>query len=81
MTDRKFHKTVIKFTVLSEDPIPDGMSLENIAHECFNGDWSMGYNSFKETQLNGKQAANALHKQGSDPSFFNLTDDGEDAEL
>lgn len=90
MTDRKFFKTVIKFTVLSEEPIPEGMnprdgclpprSLENIANECMDGSWSMGNASNKETELNGKQAAEALLNQASDPSFFNLTEDGEDAD-
>ena len=89
MTDRKFFKTVIKFTVLSEEPIPEGMNprmgvyrlgLENIANECMDGSWSMGNASNKETELNGKQAAEALLNQASDPSFFNLTEDGEDAD-
>lgn len=80
MTDRKFFKTEIKFTVLSEEPIPDGMSLENIANECINGNWSMGNHGCKETEINGKQAARALLNQGSDPGFFSLTNDGEDIE-
>jgi hypothetical protein len=80
MTDRKFFKTVVKFTVLSEEPIPDGMSLENIAAQCMTGDWSMGNASQKETEINGKQAARELEKQGSDPGFFSLTDKGEDSE-
>ena len=79
MTDRKFFKTVVKFTVLSEEPIPDGLSLENIANQCMTGDWSMGNASQKETELNGKQAARALLNQGSDPGFFSLTEKGEDA--
>ena len=80
MTDRKFYKTEIKFTVLSEEPIPDGMELASIANECINGDWSMGDCSHKETEINGKQAARALVNQGSDPGFFRLTDKGEDDE-
>ena len=79
MTDRKFYKTEIKFTVLSEEPIPDGMTLENIARECIEGDWSMGNGSHKEKELDGKQAARALLNQGSDPGFFSLTEKGEDA--
>lgn len=79
MTDRKFYKTVIKFEVLSEEPIPAGMEYENIVHECKEGDWSMRPLGEKETELNGKQAARALLKQGSDPAFFSLTEKGEDA--
>lgn len=78
MTDRKFYKTVIKFTVLSEEPIPGGMELEAIAKECMEGSYSRGDSSHKETELNGKQAAHELAVQGSDASFFQLTEDGED---
>lgn len=79
MTDRKFYKTVIKFTVLSEEPIPDGMELSSIAEQCISGDWSMSCASRKETEINGKQAASALLNQGSDPSFFRLDEKGNDA--
>lgn len=78
MTNRKFYKTVIKFTVLSEVPIPSGMTLGSIADECLNGDWSMGNYVRKETEIDGKQAANALLNQGSEPEFFGLTDKGKD---
>jgi hypothetical protein len=33
-----------------------------------------------ETVLDGKDAADALIAQGSDPNFFRLTDDGEDTD-
>lgn len=79
MTDRKFYEPEVKFKVLSEQPIPEGMSLEGIAHECIYGDWSMGNSTHKQKELNGKQAARALINQGSDPGFFQLTDKGEDA--
>lgn len=81
MTDRKFYKTKVSFVVLSEEPIPDGMSVENIANECMNGDWSMGNLTTKETELDGRQAAMALINQGSDPGFFRLDDKGNDADL
>lgn len=80
MTDRKFFKTRVSFVVLSEAPIPDGMTVQNIADECITGDWSMGELQTKETTLNGKQAAKALLNQGSDPGFFQLTEKGEDAD-
>jgi len=80
MTDRKFYKTVIKIEVLSEEPIPAGMEYENVIHECKEGDWSMRPLGEKETVLDGKQAARALLNQGSDPSFFGLTEDGNDNE-
>lgn len=79
MTDRKFFKTEIKFTVLSEEPIPDGMELAAIAHQCIEGDWSMGNSRHTVKELDGGQAARALLNQGSDPSFFRLDEEGNDA--
>jgi hypothetical protein len=79
MTDRKFFKTIISIEVLSEEPIPDGMELDSIVREAREGDFSMRPLKHDETEINGKQAARALLKQGSDPSFFSLTEKSEDA--
>jgi len=80
MTDRKFFKTVIAIEVLSEEPIPEGMELGTIVQQAIEGDYSMRPLQHEETELDGKQAAEALTVQGSDPGFFSLTDAGEDAE-
>jgi len=78
MTNRKFYKRTITIEVLSEEPIPSGMDIANIICEAQDGDYSMRELNEKETVLNGKQAARALKRQGSDPEFFLLTDKGED---
>ena len=81
MTTRKFYKTKITIEVLSEEPIPDDMNIADIAFEGEEGMFSIGNTkNYKQTVLNGKQAANALKKQGSAPSFFLLNDEGEDNE-
>lgn len=80
MTARKFYKTPIVVTVLSEEPIPDTMSLEEISREAMEGDYSFEWIRGKEKVLNGKQAARALRKQASEPSFFRLTSAGDDLE-
>lgn len=72
MTDRKFYKTVVSFEVLSEDPIPAGMTIEQIANEAVHGDYSMGNVQCEQIELNEKQAAEALLDQGSDPMFFGI---------
>ncbi len=46
--------------------------------EITEGDCSGDWKVTKVKELNGKQAAKALIEQGSEPSFFGLTDDGED---
>lgn len=80
MTDRKFHKRLLTIEVLSEEPIPEGMEVETIIEESKSGDYSMRIASDEESELNGKEAADALLEQGSDPGFFQLTPEGEDAE-
>lgn len=80
MTDRKFYKKVIPIEVLSEEPIPDGMEISDIALEAINGDYSMRVLPSTDTVLNGKEAADALFEQTSDPSFFQLTPEGNDTE-
>ena len=63
---------------ISEEPIPGWMSIEHMAHEATQGDYSMRIINDVESNLNGKEAADALSVQGSDPSFFRLTEKGED---
>ena len=77
MSERKYWKTTIVVEVLSEDePVSDERELESIGREIINGDWS-GHCEIKERkELSGKEAADALREQGSDPSFFNLDEDG-----
>ena len=78
MTTRKFYKRTLTVEFLSEEAIPAGMSLAQIIDEAEGGEYSMREFGEKEVELNGKQAARALQKQGSDPAFFQLTPDGDD---
>jgi len=79
MTGRKFHKTVYEVVILSEEE-PGNPSLAQIAHQMTEGDWSGTIRVKSQRKLNGKQAARALLNQGSSPSFFWLTEKGEDDE-
>ena len=78
MTDRKFYKKVIAIEVLSEEPIPEGMEVGTIVEEAMSGGYSLRELPSTETVMNGKEAADALLEQGSDPGFFSLTAEGED---
>ena len=78
MTERKFFKRVVTIEVLSESPIPEGMSITNMIIEAMSGDYSMRAYNVNDKELNGKQAAKALLNQGSDPSFFGLSARGND---
>jgi predicted metal-binding protein len=75
MTKRKFYKTVYQVTVLSEEPV-NFESLTDIAAAITDGDCSGEYTTTSSETINGKQAADALKAQRSDPGFFMLDDDG-----
>jgi hypothetical protein len=73
---KKLYKTVIQIEVLSEEPIPDGMSIEEIANEAMDGGYSMVSGIKSSKVIEGKRAANAAHAQGSDPDFFGMDENG-----
>ena len=75
---RKFYKTTYTFTVLSEEPLPDSLSLSDLDYETMDGHCSGQFGETLVEELDGETAAKALIEQGSDPEFFQLTEDGED---
>jgi hypothetical protein len=77
MTNRTFHRTIIQVEVLSESPLGP-VDLDTLHHMITEGDCSGKLTTVLQEELNGKQAAEALLNQASDPSFFNLTEDGHD---
>ena len=74
---KKFYKSTITVTVLSEEPISPDASLADIAYNFTEGDNSGEWELTNVEELDGKQAAAALIAQGSDPEFFQLTETGE----
>jgi hypothetical protein len=62
--------------VLSESPIGP-VALDTLYHMITEGDCSGHVKTLEQQGLDGKQAAKALLRQASDPSFFNPTDEGE----
>jgi hypothetical protein len=76
---RKFYRTVIQVEILSETPYPDGINLEQIHHDITEGDSSGKISTIVDNQiLSGEQTAILLKDQGSDPSFFQLDNEGND---
>jgi len=74
---RKFYRTTITVTVLSEEPF-DYDNLEGVHYAITEGECSGHYETTKSETLTAKQVAEALQAEGSDPEFFQLTDEGED---
>ena len=71
------HRAIIQVEVLSESPLGP-VDLETLHHMITEGDCSGKLTTVLEEELDGRQAAEALLNQASDPSFFNLTEDGDD---
>lgn len=81
MRKKVIYKTIIRYEILSEEPIPDVVSLSDIAYEVEEGGWSGRFlTSDFNRQLLGKVAVNAVKRQGSDPSFFFMDENGFDEE-
>ena len=80
LSSRKFYETKIVVTVLSEEPLNSNAELDAVHEYIVNGPCSGEVNWKPQLELNGREMASALRKQGSDPSFFRLTNKGEDAE-
>lgn len=79
MTDKKFFKRTITVEFLSETPIPN-MGLGTMVEEAIGGSYCMSITKDKVDELDGKQTADALVEHGSEPSFFQLTEEGNDAD-
>jgi hypothetical protein len=79
MAKKKIYKSVLKVEILSEEPLDDCLSLSDIDCQITNGDWS-GTEEWDthNIELVGKEAADAIIHQGSDPDFFQMDEDGND---
>lgn len=77
-TDRKFFKTIVTVEVLSEDVPVEFDNLQELHYMITSGDDSGVIKSCIHKKITGKQAAQALIKQGSDPGFFLIDKDGND---
>lgn len=77
---RGYYKTIVKFEVLSEEPIPSDYSLGDIHREAEVGHFVGRYLDNELYTLNGAAMADALHAAGSEPGFFSLDDAGDSTE-
>jgi len=69
--NKRFYKTVIVVTVLTEDePVTSADSLSYIDREITEGGWSGKVEVREQTELTKAEVAEALRAQGSDPDFF-----------
>jgi len=77
---RMFYRTVIQVEVLSEEPFSFD-NLNSIHEAITDGDCSGLVTTVIDNEnVDGPKMAKLLEEQGSDPSFFQLTNDGQDME-
>lgn len=79
-TKKKLYHKRIVVEVLSEEPIPDSMTLADLEHEYTNGDY-VGCTETKKNQIvTGRKAAKMVMAMGSDPTFFMMNEFGNEIE-
>lgn len=79
---KKLYRTIIRFEILSEEKIGDGLSLSDIDEMTTNGHCSGRFLKSEEQDkiIKGKAAADATKAQGSDPEFFQMDENGNELE-
>lgn len=79
-SNRKFYRSVIQVEVLSEEPV-DFDDLTEVDYQITEGDCS-GFVTDVVTneEVDGVRMAKLLEEQGSDPGFFGLDAEGNDAD-
>lgn len=80
MAKKKLYRTVFTFTVLSPEPLEEGISLTDIDYETDEGQSIRSSIKRKDTELIGKVAVNETYKLGSMPDFFFMDEDGNEKE-
>ena len=79
MNTKRFYRTVITIEVLSEEPV-EAMDVDDIAYEIREGSYSGEVEFGPSEVVDGPTMARLLMKQGSDPEFFGLDDEGNPVE-
>lgn len=74
----RFHRTIFLVEVLTDDGPYNPDSLEQIHRDIIDGPYSGTIKTTSSISISSKTMATLLKSQGSDPEFFNLTDEGED---
>ena len=75
-TKKKLYHKRIVVDVLSEEPIPDNMTLADLEHEYSCGQY-VGCKEIKKDEIvTGRKAAKMVMAMGSDPTFFMMNEFG-----
>ena len=78
MSKRRFHRTLIRVEVLTEDPIEGDLSTKDLFHLSeYNGAVSDTRVESRE-EIDALEMSRNLQDNGVDPDYYGLTKDGED---
>lgn len=66
------YRTKITLQILSEEPLPEEMSLDGVLHEAYNGDFVLAADWAPPEKLTDEEMAEALVAAGSEPAFFQI---------
>jgi hypothetical protein len=77
---RKFYKTVVQVTILSDEKVSPDIDLYSIHHQITDGGWSGEVEIVKSKKIDGKAMAKELMNQNSDPEYCRLDKNGNDLE-
>lgn len=77
---KTIYKTTFTLIVLSEQPLPLGVSLSDIQYETDDGEWLLQALEGNKTELSGTEAVEAIKQAGSEPGFFNMDQEGNEIE-
>ncbi len=72
MSSKKYHRYIFQIEVLSEESLPDDMTLSAIEYEITNGHCSGKFLDTFHQELDEVTCAEYLQKHGSDPEFFGI---------
>ena len=77
MTKKKLYKSVLRVEILSEEPYPESVSLEDVKYDITEGHHSgiLNWESHNK-EFVGVKAIEEVNKQGTDLEFFQMDKDG-----
>lgn len=77
--EKVLYRTVIEIEVLSEEPIDENWSIEDIEEECNSGSFSGVHDwKVKNQEVRGLEAVKLTQAQGSSIDFFGMDENGND---
>lgn len=77
MAKKKLYKSVLRVEILSEEPFPESVSLEDVKYEITDGHCSGILNwETHNSEIVGAEASKEVLNQGTDPEFFQMDEEG-----